>query len=223
VDNLPSAKNQRLLVEPLYSSQPIKQPFLADANVGVFYAPNRPAIVPDMFLSLNVEIAADWWAKEHRSYFIWEFGKPPDVVVEIVSNKAGQETGTKLRDYAQMNVPYYVVYDPQLLIQKKVLQVYELSQGEYRLRSDNRLPDVGLSLTLWNGVFEGKRDRWLRWCDRNGNLIPTGAERALQEHKRAEQERKRAEQEHKRAEQERLRAERLAAQLRALGIDPESS
>jgi hypothetical protein len=38
-----------------------------------------------------------------------------------------------------------------------------------------------------------------------------------------ERERQRAEQERQRAEQEHQRAERLAAQLRALGIDPEEA
>jgi len=40
------------------------------------------------------------------------------------------------------------------------------------------LPDLGLSLTLWQGVFEGHQDTWLRWCDAEGRLIPTGEERA---------------------------------------------
>jgi hypothetical protein len=57
-------------------------------------------------------------------------------------------------------------------------------------------------------VYENKKDIWLRWCDREGNLILTGGERA-------EQERHRAEQEHQ-------RAERFAEKLRALGIDPDS-
>ena len=56
---------------------------------------------------------------------------------------------------------------------------------------------------------------WLRWCDREGNVIPTGAELA-------EAERQRAEEEQRRAEAERARAERLAARLRALGIDPDA-
>ena len=53
-------------------------------------------------------------------------------------------------------------------------------------------------------------------------------QRAEQENRRAEQadllaerERQRAEQENQRAEQENQRAEKLAAQLRALGIDPD--
>ncbi|MCY6488699.1 hypothetical protein [Leptolyngbya sp. GGD] len=36
VDNLQSEKQQRLLVEPLYSAKPIPSPFLAAANVGLF-------------------------------------------------------------------------------------------------------------------------------------------------------------------------------------------
>jgi len=57
VDNMFSAKQQRLLVEPLYTSWQAGRPFIADANVGVFRSPHLPPIVPDMFLSLDVEIA----------------------------------------------------------------------------------------------------------------------------------------------------------------------
>ena len=208
VDNLFSAKQQRLLVEPLYSSWHYESTFLADVNVGVFSAVHRPPIVPDMFLSLDVEVAENWWAKEHRSYFLWEFGKPPDLVVEIVSNNKGHEADEKLQEYARIGVRYYVIYDPQVLIQETPLRIYELHVRGYRLRHDQQLAEVGLALTLWEGVFEGKQTQWLRWCTPDGPLIPTGAERA--------------EQERMRAEQERTRAERLTAQLRALGIEPEA-
>jgi hypothetical protein len=72
VDNLPSEKQQRLLTEPLYSSWggPGEQrPFLAAANVGVFSQTRTPAIVPDMFLSLDVTVAQEWWRKEHHSSY----------------------------------------------------------------------------------------------------------------------------------------------------------
>jgi Uma2 family endonuclease len=101
VDNLPSEKQQRLLTEPLYSSwvgPGADRPFLAAANVGIFYLARNPAIVPDMFLSLDVQVAEEWWRKEHRSYFLWEFGKPPDLVVEIVSNTEGDEDRGKSRN-----------------------------------------------------------------------------------------------------------------------------
>lgn len=76
-------------------------------------------------------------------------------------------------------------------------------------------------LCLWEGAYEGKRDVWLRWCDTTGNVIPTGAEPAEQERLRAEQECLRAELEREAKETALQRAERLAAQLRALGVEPE--
>ena len=118
VDNMPSEKQQRLLTEPLYSSWAgpgAGRPFLAAANVGVFPEARNPAIVPDVFLSLDVQVADNFWDKRHRSYFVWEFGKPPDLVLEIVSNREGNEVGRKrlqriLRE--RMGVGYYVIYDP---------------------------------------------------------------------------------------------------------------
>ena len=191
VDNLFSAKQQRLLARALYSSwtpppseeQPEeKRKFLADANIGLFLSPHQPPVVPNFFLSLDVEPHQDWYVKEYRSYFVWEFEKAPDVVVEIVSNRKGGELSEKLRRYAKIDVTYYVVYDPQQLLSTDVVRVYERGFGKrYRLRKDLQLPEVGLSLTLWQGEFEGHTDTWLRWCDAAGNVIPTGEERAIRE------------------------------------------
>jgi hypothetical protein len=122
VDNLFSAKQQRLLARALYSSwtpppredKPKKRrKFLADVNVGVFFALHTPPLVPDFFLSLDVEPHKDWYDKEHRTYFVWEFGKVPEVALEIVSNRKAGELTDKLKDYARMGVNYYVVYDPK--------------------------------------------------------------------------------------------------------------
>lgn len=203
VDNVFSAKQQRLLVEPLYTAWQKERVFLADANVGVFRGIHLPPLVPDMFLSLGVRVGdEDWWLKENRSYFIWIHGKPPDVVVEVVSNQKGGELDRKMQEYAWMGIPYYVVYDPEpTSIQSKPLIVYELVAGEYLPRPDFQLARLGLSVRLWDGVYEDGRAVWLRWATVDGNLIPTGAERA---------------------EQESERAERMAAKLRELGIDPET-
>jgi Uma2 family endonuclease len=217
VDNLPSEKQQRLLTEPLYSSWAGPgegRPFLAAANVGVFYMARNPAIVPDMFLSLDVQVAEDWWQKEHRSYFLWEFGKPPDLALEIVSNKEGEEAGEKKDKYAWMRVSYYVIYDPLQQVMPDVLTVYRLRDFVYERQETAQLPSLKLGLTLWEGVFEGKHDTWLRWTDEHGALILTGKERAEQVEHLLAQERQRAEQEHQ-------RAERLAALLRRAGIDPD--
>ena len=217
VDNMPSEKQQRLLTEPLYSSWSGPgggRIYLAAANVGVFPEPRNPAIVPDMFLSLDVEPHRNWWDKAHRSYFVWEFGKPPELVVEIVSNQKGNEVGRKRRRYAQMGVEHYVIHDPLHQVMDDELRVYRLSGGSYERRESPWFPELRLGLTLWDGVFEAVRHRWLRWVDEHGTVIPTGAERA--EH--AEQ---LLAEEHRRADEEHRRAERLAALLRRSGIDPE--
>ena len=210
VDNLYSGIQQRLLVEPLHSSWTPPQtaaprPFLAQSNVGLFFSLRQQPFVPDMFLSLDVQVDADWaTTHEPRSYFVWEFGKAPEVALEIVSNRVGRELSRKLEDYAVAGVAYYVVYDPWRNLGATELYVYELAtsgaERRYLRRDDYQLPGVGLSLTLWQGVFEGTNARWLRWQDADGNLIPTGQERA---------------------EQEAARAERLAAKLRELGVEPE--
>jgi hypothetical protein len=189
VDNLFSEKQQRLLASSLYSSwnpppaggtkSKKRRKFLAGANVGIFFGMYEPPLVPDFFLSLDVEPHEDWYNKEHRTYLVWAFGKVPELALEIVSNKKGGELTTKLKDYARLGVNYYVVYDPGKYLGKDVLRVYELGFGKrYRLREDHCLPDLGLSLKLWKGVFAGKADTWLRWCDTKGKLIPTGEERA---------------------------------------------
>ena len=219
VDNLYCAKLQRLLVEILYASllevlrrdnPDAPHTFLADANVAVYSALRGRALVPDVFLSVGVEIGDEWRTnKEPRCYFIWEFDKPPDVAVEIVSNKIGNELGSKLRDYARARVSYYVVYDAWLSLGRIPLRVYELHSTDYRLRTDLQLPDLGLGVTLWEGEYEGLYGTWLRWVDAQGVLLPTKQERADREAARADQ--------------QTARAERLAARLREAGLDPDAA
>jgi Uma2 family endonuclease len=222
VDNFQSAQQQRLLIEPLCSSRAIPLPFIAEANVGLFYKLKGDAIVPDVLLSLGVQRAEDLSQRRNRSYFVWEFGKVPDVCIEIVSNQEGDELTlsqksqqkgkqTAKKDiYAHIGVPYYVVFDPLRQIQSEsqmdsaLLRVWTLRAGRYSELTQAEginavgqsvwLETVGLGLTLWQGAFEESVSRlWLRWCNQQGQIIPTGAERA----------------------------ERLAEKLRELGINPD--
>ncbi len=216
VDNIYSEKQMRLLVEPLYTSwanqldetgQPRK--FLAVANVGLFYAINQPPVVPDVMLSLDVE-AGEQWEKIQKSYFLWEFGKAPEVVIEVVSNREGNEDTTKLERYALIGVAYYVIYDPLGYLGTEPLKIHKLSGKHYVQREHSFLEEIGLGLTLWEGEYGGWRSTWLRWCDQQETLLPTGVEQAV-----------RANQEATRADHETAKAARLAAKLRELGIDPD--
>jgi Uma2 family endonuclease len=213
VDNIFSEKQQRLLTEPLYSSWGVpgqRRPFVAMANVGLFYAIRKPPFVPDMLLSLDVEVPEDLWPKAHRSYFVWEYGKAPDVVIEVVSNREGGEDSEKLSGYARVGVRYYVIFDPERHLSEEVLRAYRLEGFSlHPMDGPVWFPEVGLGLRLWQGRYEEHENTWLRWVDSEGQLIPSGNERA--------------ELERQRAESERQRADRLAEQLRQLGIEPQGS
>jgi hypothetical protein len=169
---------------------------------------------------------------------VFHLGITPEVVVEIVSNTEGgeEEPDGKLGIYGRIKVAHYVVYDPGQQTGGEPLRVYALERGRLVRTDETWFDDIGLGVTLWRGEYQGCGDTWLRWCDRDGAVIPTGEERAERERARAEAERARAEAaeeraeteharaeaERERAEAERERAERLAAKLRAAGIDPDA-
>lgn len=232
VDNIFSERQMALLRTALYDSWPGPgegRPFVAMANVGLFAVAEQTTLVPDLLLSLDVRAPDNPFPKINRSYFVWNYGKPPDVVIEIVSNNKGGELGNKLLDYARLGVGYYVVYDPEGHISEAPLRVFTRQALRFVETTDHWLHGVGLGLTLWEGEYEDVRGVWLRWCNQDGSLLHTGQENAAIVHARAEQESRRADEEHIRAEQERqradeerARAEKLAARLRALGIDPEA-
>ncbi len=204
VDNSFSERQMRLLADALYASWQRAgedKRFLAFANVGLFFSVYSPPLAPDFLLSLDVDPpAGNLMEKRNRSYFIWEYGKPPDVVIEIVSNREGGEDSAKLAAYARIGVTYYVIFDPDEELRSAVLRVCELSpQRRYEPLAEPWLPAVGLGLTLWEGEYQGIAATWLRWRDEHGALLLTGAERA---------------------EQAEARIARLTAQLRAAGIEP---
>lgn len=225
VDNLFSERQMALLRETLYTSWEGPgegRPFVAMGNVAIYVTNFHPPLVPDLLLSLDVTLPDNVRIKEHRCYYFWLYGKPPEVVIEIVSNQKGGELGNKLLDYARMGVSYYVVYDPDAYLSKQPLHVFA-RQGTHFLETEDReLAGVGLELTLWWGAYDGLETNWLRWVDRSGVLLATGAEAKQTEQLRADQAQLRADQAQLQAEQERQRAEALAAKLRELGIDPQS-
>jgi len=182
LDSFINEKQQRLLTTVFYSGADtgINVPFIAAANVGLFPHVRHSGIVPDAFLSLNIAAGEQWLARNVRSYLFWEFGKPPDVVIEVVSPTPGNELGSKLTDYAQLRIPYYVVYDPLKKLGETVLRVFELQGSFYVPKTNPFFPEVNLGLTLWDGSFEKSNLTWLRWCYPDGNVIPTGDELAAQ-------------------------------------------
>lgn len=220
VDNFFSAKQRRLLVEPLYTSWETERPFVADADVGLFYGVHVPPLVPDMLLSMDVTVNDDWWTKVNRSYFTFEFGKPPEIAIEIVSNKKGGEATRKKGLYATAGVTWYIIYDPQLAIQDEPLVVYQRNANGYRRMVTNAFPSLGLSIGIWDGEYENSQSRWLRWFTLGGRLIPTGLEKSIVQSQRADEAQQRADEEKQRADTAESTNALLRAKLIEMGIDP---
>lgn len=231
VDNLFSERQAKLLSEAIYSSWAGPgdgRPFVAMTNVGLFRASKQPPVVPDFLLSLDVAHPDDPWPKENRSYFVWIYGKFPDLVIEIVSNTEGGEATSKRKLYGEMRIPIYVIFDPLNQLGGGVLQVLNLVHNKYEPVLASWLPEIGLGLLLWEGSYAGLHGEWLRWCDQSGEILPTGDERAVQEQhraddadqraadekqsairalQRADQEQQRADDEQQRADDEQRRAD----------------
>ena len=173
-------------------------------NVGLFYSLSEPAYVPDFLLSLDVSPPPNLSEKKHRSYFLWEYGKRPDLVVEVVSNIDRHEE-RKIEGYARIGIPYYVIYDPERFLGERTLRAYELHGGRYVELVKPWFQDIGLGMTLWKGEYRATSAQWLRFIDPEGHLLKTGVERA--------------EVEKNRADAEKHRADALEARLRELGLD----
>ncbi len=243
VDNQFSEKQQRLLAEVLYCSWQPGEPFVAMSNVGLFFAIRTPPFVPDVLVSLGVSSPADPFPKKNRSYFVWEYGKAPDLVVEVVSNNEGGEDTIKLKGYAKLGITYYIIYDPEEHLSSKPLRVYRLVSGRYELDLSESpvFSSLGLGVRIWPGTYEDISQSWLRWTDAKGQLLPTGKERASSEEQRADDEKQRADDEKQRADGEKQRADgekqraddekrradqaeqeakQLRTKLRQMGIDP---
>jgi len=211
-------------------------------NMGIYYHPEIPAIVPDCFLSIGVERVVDEGLR--LSYVLWEEQKVPIVALEVVSLQQRGEYTEKKQLYTEMEVLYYAIYHP-FSRQKAALEVYYLVNGEYVLLPGNRrwMPEIGLGIGTERGTYHGITREWLYWYNQTGERFLSPEEIVLQieqiaqvkrefaqferqstetERQRAEIERQRAEIERQRAEIERQRAERLAERLRSLGIDPEA-
>ncbi|WP_202951147.1 Uma2 family endonuclease [Synechococcus sp. PCC 7336] len=145
------------------------------------------------------------------SYMQWkENNIAPQVVFEVLSpGNTQRQMAHKLEFYERYGVEEYYLYDPD----RGVLQGW--IGGDGKLEAIDAMQGWVSPLL---GIRFGLEGVDLQLVRPDGQPFESYGEVAA----RAEQERQRAEQERQRAEQERQRAERLAEQLKALGLDPDS-
>jgi Uma2 family endonuclease len=192
------------------------------SDLNLYYDPTHPQWYkrPDWFGVLGVSRLYE--EQDLRlSYVTWQEAVNPFVVVELLSpGTEAEDLGRTLRDASQLpnkwtvyeqilRIPYYTVFNRY----SNEFQAFGLMMGRYQSLSVTAeagsvqgvwLEEAELGLGLWEGSYQGIHRPWLRWYDREHQWIPTPMEAANQ-----------------RAEQEAQRAERLAARLRALGVDPD--
>lgn len=223
VDNIFSEKQQRLLIDPLHANQWTDRDFLASANVAIYYQEDKPPVVPDMFLSFDVKAPEEWFEKKNRCYFLWRFGKAPEIVVEVISNKVGKEEKEKKAIYAQMGVLYYILIDPYLNIYPVRLKLFKLNGKEYQEfeEDQNFMPEINLGIRLWEGLFEKHKAPWGRWCSKEGEVLKTGAENTTELTEIVEQQNETLQQQKVDLEKEKERTEKLAKLLEELGVNPD--
>jgi Uma2 family endonuclease len=188
--------------------------------------PERGAAAPDWFYVPNVPPTLAGISR--RSYVMWQELVPPLLVLEFVSGDGAEERDRtpwsgKFWVYEQVIRPaFYGIYE----VTKAKVDLYHLVDGRYELLPPNQrghyaIPPMGVELGIWPGQYQNVTVPWLRWWGGNGQLLPTGEERVeLAKQQLAQTERQLA-QARQETEQAQQRAERLAALLRAQGIDPE--
>jgi Uma2 family endonuclease len=183
-------------------------------DMGIYYDPKKPAIVPDGFLSLGVERFIDEILR--LSYVLWEEQKLPTMVLEVVSQTYRGEYSSKKEFYAELEILYYVVYNPQRR-RKPPLEVYKLVNGEYVLLPGNPvwLSEIGLGIGCERGTYQSITREWMYWYDESGKRFFTPEERITEAEERITQ----SEQRRQQAEN---RAQMLAERLKALGVDPDT-
>ncbi len=217
VDNINQPTLAAALTEALNLAEKISQTTLSSTNYGICATVNGKMVVkaPDWAYIPEIQVER---SEVLRSYTPKLQGTLPLIVMEFLSDTDGHEYSTKPTYppgkwffYEQiLRVPNYVIFEPTA----GDLEFYRLNDiGKYDLQQINvegwyHVPEMELSLGVWQGEREGRMGHWLRWWDTSGNLLLWGHEKI--------------EQEKQRAEQEKQRANVLAEKLRELGVDPEA-
>lgn len=182
-----------------------RQDWFFAVDMGVYHPTGsnpRIPIVPDGFLCLGVERIKNSQLRD--SYVVWEENNVvPIWVLEVVSKTYGGEYDQKLKDYAQLGVLYYTVYNPIYWQRDKhePLEVYRLVDGAYELQVGEPvwMNEIGLGIGRAVSSYCGLQREWLCWYDQQENRFLAPEEVA---------------------QQERERSQKLAAKLQELGIDP---
>jgi Uma2 family endonuclease len=190
-----------LLIDALFPWLEAREDGYVGGNMFVYFSAaqlkNEEFRGPDFFAVLGVPKG------ERKSWVVWEEGKAPDVVIELLSESTIQLDKTEKKEIYRdrLRVPEYFWYDP---FNPEDWAGFILKDGIYESLSQDTgqlvSQQLGLVLVRWQGGYKGVEAVWLRWATLEGALLPTDRERAEGERQRAEEERQRAEEERQRSQ-----------------------
>ncbi|TYQ31046.1 Uma2 family endonuclease [Pseudanabaena sp. UWO310] len=230
VDNQLQNDIPNLLLSLLASIWADRDDWYFGVDMGIYYNPDEPAIVPDGFLAMGVK--HDTGERGRLSYVLWEEQNiMPIFALEVVSERYNSEYEDKLADYQTLGILYYAIYNPLSgrrgrFKNRQRLEVYRLIAGKYELLpiENNRvwLPEIDLALGYEEGEHIAWQREWLYWYNASGDRYLTAEERAANAEIMAAQERLAKQQMQAIADQERQQKEKLATYLRSIGVDPET-
>jgi len=207
-----------MLIDTLFPWISQRPDGFVNGNMFVYYSleqvKNEDFRGPDFFVVLGVP------KTERLSWVVWEEGKPPDLVIELLSEstKNKDKHEKKLIYQNLLRVPEYFWFDP---FNSEDWAGFHLDCGIYQPitpNSQNQLVSqcLGLALVRWKGIYRNIDATWLRWCTLDGELFPTSQELVEMERLNADQAKQLADQAEILAEQEKQRAEEIASQLKGL-------
>jgi Uma2 family endonuclease len=132
-----------------------------------------PNLIPDGFLSLGVIRRKG----EHGrlSYVLAEENEViPILALECLSKTYNGEYGSKMQNYAEFGIKYYIVFNPQRRRKHQPLEVYKLEGGQYRLLQGDPvwLPEIELGIGIERGTISNVPMQWLAWYNKAGQPYP---------------------------------------------------
>ena len=189
--------------------------FFIGANLTIYFSreqlKNRDFRGPDFFLVNQTK------RKPRRSWVVWEEGgQYPDLIIELLS-PATEKTDRSLKKALyqdRFRTPEYFWFSPDTL----EFEGYRLVSQHYEAIAANAANQRWSEVL---GLFLGVQGDRLRYFYPSGEIVPTPEEVAAAAQLKAEQAQIALQQLQTRAQQTEERAASMAAQLQALGIDPE--
>ena len=155
-------------------------------------SPLNGAEAPDWFYGPGVPPMLD--GRIRRSYVMWQ-----EIVLPLIALEFASGNGSEERDRTPLlrvegggmtkpgkfwlyenaiKIPYYGIYE----IASGHLEVYHLVDGTYRAIAPDgngrfELPRLGVSLGVWEGEYLSQTQKWVRWWDIAGRLLPSAEQR----------------------------------------------